>query len=88
MMGNRASGLSRAQNNSSTRKQLQYYESTPMAPKKRHPQTVKKQNGGTLKNTGVHSNLLDVVTGSNMAPKPHGKSSAYLNSSNSIVEFQ
>ena len=68
MIGNRGNGLSRAQANSSTRKQLQYYDSTPMASKPRkHPQSVKKVpgGGGTLKNTAVlaQSNMLDVVTG-------------------------
>lgn len=71
MIGNRANGLSRAQANSSTRKQLQYYDSTPMASKPRkHPQSVKKQaaganGGGTLKNTAIlaQSNMLEISSG-------------------------
>lgn len=71
MIGNRANGLSRAQANSSTRKQLQYYDSTPMASKPRkHPQSVKKQaaggNGGsTLKNTAIlaQSNMMEISSG-------------------------
>jgi len=76
-----ANGLSRAQANNSTRKQLQYYDSTPQQPRK-HASVLKKQMVSSSSN---QNNLLD-VTGQNVQ-KPHGKSSAYLNNANSMVEL-
>ena len=75
------SALSRAQGvGGSTRKQLQYFDSTPQranqVPVKKHLINSSSNQGG----------LLD-ITGQNLG-KPHGKSSAYLANSNSVDNLQ
>lgn len=87
-------GLSRANggNSSSTRKQLQYYDSTPQreqAPRKNAGTSLKKQlitSSNNNQGGNQQSALLD-VTGQNLQ-KPHGKSSAYLPNSASAMELQ
>ena len=74
------SALSRAQATGSTRKQLQYYDSTPQrnnqVPVKKHLINSSSNQGG----------LLD-IQGSNLG-RAHGKSSAYLANSNSVGDLQ
>ena len=86
-------GLSRAANaGSSTRKQLQYYESTPtqVPPPRKHPNSVLKGSKASvhLNNSASNSNNLLDVTGQNVVgSKVHGKSSAYLPNPNSLAEL-
>ena len=85
LSGNRAgSHLSRAAASNSTRKQLQYYDSTPQ---QKRPAVLKNKQIIASSNGPNQTNLLD-VTGQNLQ-KQHGKSSAYLPAqSSSMVELQ
>ena len=78
--GGGVSALSRAQASGSTRKQLQYFDSTPQrnnqVPVKKHLINSSSNQGG----------LLD-ITGQNLQ-RAHGKSSAYLANSNSVDNLQ
>ena len=78
--GGAISSMSRANPGGSTRKQLQYYDSTPQ----RKPATLVKKH--LINSSSNQASLLDGVSGQNLA-KQHGKSSAYLANSNSIADL-